>query len=286
VRLIYVSQVTGIFSKKGHCIETYQSKTSSLAYPEPNLASAVFLSTLTWQRVAMKLAFMLLWTGKSYVCQLLIFPIATSPVLQGNPLFQSMMVLYSVELDLSFPHDHLDDLESFFYILLYIVYTYDCQGLSHPMDKLLKQWKKKTGTTAAEAKVVFFLLEHAIPKTIASRWPKALLNVLSEFRAFLMPLSQKKVSIRYMKAKKVPEILRDLAFNVDQHYDGILRIFDTGIEALEKIDSEETALRVPPTNPATSSLRSPPQNNPLKRMREEETDSQPAAKRSNHSAQA
>jgi hypothetical protein len=215
----------------------------------------------------------------------------TSPFSQGTPLFQSILVLYSVDLEPDeqpIPHDHLDDLESFFYILTYIIYTYDSQGASYPMDTLLKRWKSNTGMSAAGHKGFFLLRGKYVPDTIASRWPKALLDVFSGFGAFLSPLSQEKVSTRYMEPEEVPELLRllrGMASNAEQHYDEILRIFDAGIEALEKIDNEDEALKVHPTDRVPSSVRPPSQGNPLKRAREEETDCQPATKRSNLSSQ-
>ncbi|KAJ2914982.1 hypothetical protein MD484_g5410, partial [Candolleomyces efflorescens] len=78
-----------------------------------------------------------------------------------------------------------------------------------------------------------------------------------------------------------PARLRGLALGVDQHYDGILRIFDAGIEALVEFHDEESTA----TAGAPSIAPSPPQSSPLKRVREAETDTQPAAKRLNLSAQ-
>ncbi|KAJ2915009.1 hypothetical protein MD484_g5421, partial [Candolleomyces efflorescens] len=97
----------------------------------------------------------------------------------GIPLFHSTSVLYSADLEEygPFPHDHVDDIESFFWILTYIVYTYDSKGVYHGMDKMLRKWEKLTGSPASNEKGLFLLEREFFPGTISPRWPKALLDV-------------------------------------------------------------------------------------------------------------
>jgi hypothetical protein len=192
------------------------------------------------------------------------------------------MVLYSADLPEPIPHDYLDDLESFFYILTCIVYTYDCHGVSHPQNELLKRWQTITGSTAAVAKEAFLTRGRFIPNPIASRWPKAFLDVFFGLRVFLFPLVQEKVSVMEMEPEEVLESLKWFASNAEQHYDEVLKIFDAGIEALEKIDDGCPACpQAAPTDADPSSVHLPTQQNTAarKRPREEEPDSLPAAKR-------
>ncbi|KAJ2914986.1 hypothetical protein MD484_g5414, partial [Candolleomyces efflorescens] len=163
----------------------------------------------------------------------------------GTPLFQSTSVLYSVvieEPNLANPHDHVDDLESFFYILTYIIYTYDSQGVSYPMDKLLGQWNGYSGVSASDAKGIFFVKERFVSDAIAPRWPEAVLDVFRNFGSFVGSFFGDRMDTRYQEREEILELLRDTASSADQHYDEILRIFDTGIEALEKAENEEAEL--------------------------------------------
>lgn len=84
-----------------------------------------------------------------------------------------------------------------------------------------------------------------------------------------------------MESEEVLEMMRDMASNAEQHYDEIIRIFDAGFEALEKVENEDAAVKASPTVPVPLPVRNPSQRNPLKRSREEETEFQPAAKCSN-----
>lgn len=120
-----------------------------------------------------------------------------SPISHGIPLCQSATVLSLYSADLSEPilHDYLDELESFFYTLTCIVYTYNCHGISHPQNELLKRWQIITGSTAAVVKEAFLTRGIFLPNPIASRWPKALLDVSFGLRVFLFPSVQEKVSV-------------------------------------------------------------------------------------------
>jgi hypothetical protein len=138
--------------------------------------------------------------------------------------------------------------------------------------------QRDTGSSASDAKGLFLLTGRFVATTIAPRWPKALLDVFSGFGSFLALFFEDRMNTRYMEPEEVLEMLRGMASNAEQHYDEIIRVFDAGIEALEKVENEDAALKVPPTDPVPPPVRSPLQRNPLKRTREEETEFQPAAK--------
>ncbi|KAJ2914980.1 hypothetical protein MD484_g5412, partial [Candolleomyces efflorescens] len=206
----------------------------------------------------------------------------------GIPLFQSTQLLYSVDFEdpqKAFAHDHVDDLESFFYILTYIVYTYDSRGNTYPRHELLREWKSYAGHNAADAKGVFLVAETDVDPIIAPRWPDALLDVFCGFRTLLADLFEDRQHARRLNPKKVLKLLEDMASNVDHHYDEVLQLFDTGIDALEKADNDSATAKVAPTNPDSASVQSPPHQSSSKRPREECADSHiPNAKRSKFSA--
>ena len=220
----------------------------------------------------MPLAFILLWTGKWYVSFFSDFVSLISHALKGIPLFHSTSVLYSADLEdcPPFPHDHVDDIESFFWIFTYIVYTYDSKGVYHGMDRMLRKWEKLTGTPASDNKGLFLLEREFVPDTITPRWPKALLDVYSGFGMFLAPIFQKRMNTRYKEPDEVFESLKKMASSADKHYDDVLQIFDNGIEALEEAENEEVALKELHRGPVTSFAQSRSQQNPLKRGRGEE----------------
>ncbi|KAJ2915010.1 hypothetical protein MD484_g5420, partial [Candolleomyces efflorescens] len=203
----------------------------------------------------------------------------------GIPLFQSTQLLYSVDFEdpqKAFAHDHVDDLESFFYILTYIVYTYDSRGNTYPRHELFKEWKSYAGHNAADAKGVYLVSETDVDPIIAPRWPNALLDVFCGFRTFLADLFEDRQHARRMEPEEVLELLEEMASKVDQHYDEVLQMFDTGIQALDNAENESATAKAPLTDLDSVSVQS---SSHLKRPREEDPDTHlPTAKRSNFSA--
>ncbi|KAJ2914988.1 hypothetical protein MD484_g5418, partial [Candolleomyces efflorescens] len=180
----------------------------------------------------------------------------------GAQIFQSIILLYSTEFedpDEVIPHDHLDDLESFIYVLAYIIYHYDCHGVSYPPDKLLKIWDTSKPIRAAESKEVFLVRTDFMPNlnALISRWPKAVLDVFSNFRRFLLPFWQTKLSFMSIDLEEVPKTLQRLASDADHHYDEIIRIFDEGIDSLERMDTEAGSPKMP-AEKVPSPVRSSP----------------------------
>ncbi|KAJ2914987.1 hypothetical protein MD484_g5415, partial [Candolleomyces efflorescens] len=193
----------------------------------------------------------------------------------GTPLFQSTSVLYSVETEEPHqppPHDHWDDLESFFYILTYIICTYDSQGVCHPVDQLMKQWKGYSGQNASDAKGIFLAKgRFVVSDRISPRWPKAVLDVFRSFGSFLDSRLRDRLNTRYIDRDEVLELSGRMASDADHHYAEILQIFDAGIEALEAVNN--TVIPLVPS----ASLRGS-----SKRTRKGDTD-EPIPKHSNWS---
>ncbi|KAJ2928037.1 hypothetical protein H1R20_g9046, partial [Candolleomyces eurysporus] len=197
----------------------------------------------------------------------------------GIPLYQSVMVLSSKSLSQPLPHDHLDDLESFLYILTHILYSYDCHGALHEVDDLLTRWDKYSGTLAADLKESF-LARQFLPRHISVCWPAASLDVFLGFKDFILPMVDQKVAITLAQPEDGPEILKALMLDAEHHYNEVIRLFDTGIAALEKGDDDEasSALQSRPTSPQPFS-QPPADRSSSKRPSDEYPDSQPLAKR-------
>ncbi|RXW15440.1 hypothetical protein EST38_g10415 [Candolleomyces aberdarensis] len=198
----------------------------------------------------------------------------------GIPLYQSIMVLSSKSISQPLSHDHLDDLESFLYVLTHILYSYDCHGTLHEVDDLLTRWDKYLGTFAADLKESF-LARQFLPRHISMRWPAPSLDVFLGFKDIILPMVDQKVAITLAQPEDGPEILKALMLNAEHHYDEVIRLFDTGIAALEKDDDEEASscLQSHPTSHQPFS-RPPAEQSSSKRRSDEDPDSQPLAKRS------
>ncbi|RXW13102.1 hypothetical protein EST38_g12751 [Candolleomyces aberdarensis] len=197
----------------------------------------------------------------------------------GIPLYQSIMVLSSNSLSQPLPHDHLDDLESFLYILTHILYSYDCHGALHEVDDLLTDWDECSGTIAACLKESF-LARQFLPKNISMRWPSASLDVFRGFKDLILPMVDQKVALTLARPENGPEILKALMLDAEHHYNGVIRLFDTGIAALEKDDNYEASsiLQRRSTSPQTL-LQPPAERSYLKRRSDGYPDSQPLVKR-------
>ncbi|KAJ2914089.1 hypothetical protein MD484_g6304, partial [Candolleomyces efflorescens] len=185
--------------------------------------------------------------------------------------------------------DHLDDLESFFYVFTHIIHTYDCDGEFFPLDKdsHLLRWDQYEGGLAATAKRWFvFRGSESTPVEIARRWPQACIQVLHGFQDFLRGIIVKKMKAVLEPSANPVDIQRPLQMSADKHYDAVLRLFDQGIEALEAEDpdvggwtEEDTSSESTPPSPQVSDFPASTERAVLKRALDEESDAQPAAKR-------
>ncbi|KAJ2912010.1 hypothetical protein MD484_g8405, partial [Candolleomyces efflorescens] len=196
----------------------------------------------------------------------------------GIPLYQSRAVLSSKHLPRILPHDHLDDLESFLYILTHILYAYDRHGVLHQVDEMLTSWDRCDTYFAPYHKESFLTLP-VDPHSVSERWPEALLDVLRDFKAFLLPFSDDKVNIMKGRCKDGPEILEAMKLNAESHYDEVIRLFNIGIAALKDEDDENPLHESPlPSRKASQPMA---RLNPSKRRSDDYPDSQPVAKRLN-----
>ncbi|KAJ2912838.1 hypothetical protein MD484_g7575, partial [Candolleomyces efflorescens] len=155
----------------------------------------------------------------------------------GISLYQSRAVLASKYLQRILPHDHLDDLESFLYILTHIVYSYDRHGVLHQFHDMLINWDECESMLAQDSRESY-LAGRVVPMNVSKRWPDALIRVLLDFKAFLLPLSDKKVEIMRGLSDDEEGVLETIKLNAESHYDDVIRLFNTGISALKDEDDE------------------------------------------------
>ncbi|KAJ2926453.1 hypothetical protein H1R20_g10639, partial [Candolleomyces eurysporus] len=216
----------------------------------------------------------------------------------GTRLYQSVAVLKSCIAAHPFPHDHLDDLESFLYILVHIMWTHDSNGVAHSDHDMLSRWNQHSDdcSMAATLKGSYLTTGH-VPMEIEDHWPSPCIDLVIACNTFFNPLMRKKVELsQFSPAYKRR---RDNIFtaNAIQHYTHVLQLFDTAIEALDRPDTwrvlgpfsdddssdESSSPCALPSRavaePAFSLLN--PHLSPLKRASDDYPDDQPQAKRSN-----
>ncbi|KAJ2913155.1 hypothetical protein MD484_g7260, partial [Candolleomyces efflorescens] len=146
----------------------------------------------------------------------------------------SIAVLSSGEYDHDdpWPRDHLDDLESFFYVLAHIFWVYDPQGTFLSIPHRVAGWDDEDALLVATRKEAF-LSWTSPPVPMRKRWPIPCLNLLLGFQAFLYPLVLKTMNFNQDPDEMTDEIEASLN-NVVQHYTHVLQLFDEAIEALEQ----------------------------------------------------
>ncbi|KAJ2914088.1 hypothetical protein MD484_g6305, partial [Candolleomyces efflorescens] len=197
----------------------------------------------------------------------------------GTRLYQSAMVLYSRDVPKPLIHDHLDDLESFFYVFTHIIHEYDCHGVFYGLDddSDLKAWDENEGRAAAIVKRGF-LAASSTPHDIASRWPEACIQADHKFQDFIRVMVQKKMAIIHKSSANPADLQKPLQLSFEEHYDHVLRLFDEGMEALEVEEAQEAASKCVKPTPPSPTLAST-ERNALKRASDDYPDAQPAAKR-------
>ncbi|KAJ2914083.1 hypothetical protein MD484_g6330, partial [Candolleomyces efflorescens] len=197
----------------------------------------------------------------------------------GTRMYQSVMVLSTDEVPYPLPHTHLDDIESFFYVLANIIYTFDHRGISQPLGYELTVWNKYGHDAGCLGQLKRgFLLDDPLHNSISSRWPKEFLEVFYAFRSFLRPIAHQKMVFTFHDAESRASDWQKLIQSLDDHYDFVLRLFDEGIAALERAETELVGVTEsvpPPTQTLPQTPRAPKRS----REEEEECDSQLPQKR-------
>lgn len=126
------------------------------------------------------------------------------------------MVLDSIGTFSGLVHDHLDDLESFFYVLTHIIYACDCHGAFHSIPNVLKLWDKYDGGFLAGLKRGF-LTPGRVPKDISARWPTECLSLFYGFRDFCREISLDKTDLIDEEPEATANIQKELGLKADDN---------------------------------------------------------------------
>ena len=157
---------------------------------------------------------------------------------QGTRLYQSVAVLSSWTVPNPLPHDHLDDLESFLYILVQIMFTYDSEGVAYSGPDMLSRWDKHShDLRMASILKEVYLGSEFLPKEVEQHWPSPCVDLILAFTAFIHPLMLQKLELDQLTptARKGKE--KVFAADAMQHYTHILQLFDKAIEELDRPDT-------------------------------------------------
>ncbi|KAJ2916708.1 hypothetical protein MD484_g3714, partial [Candolleomyces efflorescens] len=161
----------------------------------------------------------------------------------GTRVFQSLTVLRTCELepcDVS-AHDYLDDLESFFWVLSYLLITYNADGTRATrtnLHKYLDSWNASPDR-AASAKFRFFFQAMTGAEVLVKMdqgWRHACGDLFTNFRQYMRDISEQKDDLAFARGRirkegTFPNRFSSLLEDVDKHYDYVLGLFD---EALKK----------------------------------------------------
>lgn len=168
--------------------------------------------------------------------------------LQGTRRYQSCAVLrsyHSKPKDPITPHDYMDDLESFFYMLCELMFTrVSFNKEVDPVVKvILQRWDAKDERTAIDSKATF--LSHPVSEDLidAEYWGVACTELVEGFHAMLQTITQEKAKIMSKSSVSVQERitrLRGMGLNggIDSHYDTLETLFNKTLKALETEEPE------------------------------------------------
>ncbi|KAJ2928036.1 hypothetical protein H1R20_g9047, partial [Candolleomyces eurysporus] len=169
-------------------------------------------------------------------------------------------------------HDHLDDLESFFYVYSYIIHVYDSSGASYAIPNMFIDWEQYPASEIADLKHAFLRRKLFNIKEIEERWPKQCIKVFHGFRKFLLPHAEKKMKIINYGSDKNEKEIEYLMDDIVKHYETVLHLFNNAIDNLEVEDASasETVHGGSASGLSTSAPSHPSGRNALKRELEDE----------------
>ncbi|KAJ2926468.1 hypothetical protein H1R20_g10623, partial [Candolleomyces eurysporus] len=168
-------------------------------------------------------------------------------------IYQSAIVLKNVGFLYPLAHNHLDDLESFVYVLTHIMYGYDQTGAEHPLFEMLVKWELKNSFDEAESKASYLaraLVE--IESGVQKRWPLSCIELLMGFKEFLHEVYREKRRLANQPPHVRRDALKSLVRKAPEHYKTVVDLFN---EAIKKIESGNDSM-VPPTPEPDTNARS------------------------------
>ncbi|KAF5341199.1 hypothetical protein D9611_005909 [Ephemerocybe angulata] len=170
---------------------------------------------------------------------------------KGTRRFLSIAVLRSVEAKCAPPHDFLDDLEAFFYVLCHILLLFKEPGVhDDKMGKYFTRWDNDDPEDAADCKTAF-LVKTWYP---SQWWGDACQVLLEDFKTLIFQIQKEKDTIRNkvrIDLKTKQDRLEAIGMKVGDQYEKVLKLFDDALLIIEREDREAVE------NDASSSVPTP-----------------------------
>ncbi|KAJ2911988.1 hypothetical protein MD484_g8427, partial [Candolleomyces efflorescens] len=171
------------------------------------------------------------------------------------------MSLKSYEMDAEYIplYDYLDDLEAFFWVLLYLILSFKSNGERMPSksfrERTLRGWTQLGPEIAYDYKCSFLISSsniYVMRKTIDPGWQVVFDDFFLGFRSFVRDIVDEKQSLIYTSCTALPDgTLAPNRFDpiltrIDDHYHCVLTLFD---EALAKLGGSPPTTVPSPNNP-------------------------------------
>lgn len=137
------------------------------------------------------------------------------------------------------PHDYLDDLESFFYVLSELMMTRVCDGreVNAEAREILKSWDTCDQPVAKSSKTCFVKFSLNRGLLDSEYWGKACLQLFKDFRKFIQEIVDEKAEIRAMEDsdEEKMELFKAMrqGDKLDAHYDALDALFGKALDALK-----------------------------------------------------
>lgn len=187
-------------------------------------------------------------------------------------MFQSLMVLLSFKKSQEgvalAAHDHLDDLESFFWVYAYLMLAYEppagqSDGEPNPVrkkpvhqrdtdsdsddaavdpaDLATTKWNSEDPEVASSAKYEFLTrrMGSLLSKSLSRSWGLPCVNLLKRLRAYFTKIADQKEHLAYDDEDDdeddSPITLEQLRGQADKHYEDLLDFFQTAIDEIDAL---------------------------------------------------
>ncbi|TFK23553.1 hypothetical protein FA15DRAFT_642331 [Coprinopsis marcescibilis] len=179
----------------------------------------------------------------------------------GTRLFQSMAALQSFNNpDTVQAHDHLDDIESFFYVLCYLMLLYKEPGLKNKkVSELLTLWENDHPSIALNSKGMF-IYKPSIKADLAmvsDFWGETCKDLLEKFRKRVQEMVVAKDHVRDGNIS-IEAVRKEGLY----WYDEILALFEGAISELGEEEAPEDADEPPTPTPSRATRTSRAQSQP------------------------
>lgn len=144
------------------------------------------------------------------------------------------------------PHDYLDDLESFFYVMGDVILSRVPVGMTMDPDvkELLEAWDSRNVTLAAGTKSTFTSLAFNPALVDRGYWGSACVNLFKGFHSMMRDVVVQKDAIRVQEISMEEKIAMYKAMGsngrIEEHYDTLDNLFNMALQDLEKTDTEFT----------------------------------------------